>query len=65
MNLHSEVLEELRSWVCESLLDFTNTEIYKNIPKSKSFLAFCIDHDESFEEAMDRLNLVKEVYLHL
>ena len=43
----------------ESLFEFTKTETYKKIPKSKDFIAFCIDHDEDFEQAMERLENYK------
>jgi len=41
----------------EALKDFTQTEIYKNIPKTTDFIAFCVDHDEDFEDALNRMKL--------
>jgi hypothetical protein len=39
----------------EALRDFTQTEAYKSIPKTKDFIAFCIDHDEEVEDALNRM----------
>ena len=39
----------------EALQDFTKTEIYKSIPKTDNFTTFCIDHDEDFEDALNRM----------
>lgn len=39
----------------EALHDFTSTEVYKKIPKTTDFIAFCIDHDESVEDALNRM----------
>jgi hypothetical protein len=46
--------------VCtECIIEFVTTETYKKIPKTKDFIAFCIDHDESIEEAMERLERIR------
>lgn len=38
----------------EALRDFTQTEAYRGIPKAPGFIAFCIDHDEDVDAALDR-----------
>lgn len=53
-------VESIMEIFCKSLLLFLNTETYQKIPKSPQFLAFCIDHDEDFETAENRLNSVKK-----
>ena len=58
----NEFLESLLAIFCEVLLDFSKTETFKRIPKTGNFLAFCIDHDEDFENAIERLENVKENY---
>lgn len=50
-----EFVNNLLELFTGSLVEFTKTETYRQIPKSKGFIAFCIDHDEDFEEAMKRL----------
>lgn len=50
-----EFVENLMKLFCECLVDFTKTKTYQKIPKTKDFIVFCIDHDEDFEEAMERL----------
>ena len=54
-----EFVNNLLELFTESLVEFTKTETYRKIPKSRDFLAFCIDHDEDFEEAMERLGKYK------
>ena len=39
----------------ESLVEFTKTETYAKIPKTKDFMSFCIDHDEDFDDAIKRM----------
>ncbi|MDR6968158.1 putative CHY-type Zn-finger protein [Flavobacterium arsenatis] len=51
----NEFVENLMKIFGECLLDFMQTETYQKIPKTKNFTAFCIDHDEGIEEAMERL----------
>jgi hypothetical protein len=57
-----EFVENLLEVFCEVLLDFSKTETFKKIPKTDNFLAFCIDHDEDFENAIKRLEKVKKKY---
>jgi len=55
--------EYLKNWLdlfTECLVEFTKTETYKRIPKTKDFVAFCIDNKESVEQAMDRLKITNE-----
>ena len=54
-----EFVNNLLELCTESLVEFTKTETYKKIPKSKDFVAFCIDHDEDFEQAMKRMEKYK------
>jgi len=54
-----EFVNNLLELCTESLVEFTKTETYKRIPKSKDFVAFCIDHNEDFEQAMKRLEKYK------
>ena len=58
----NEFVETLREIFCETLLDFSKTETFKKIPKTDNFLAFCIDHDEDFKEAVERLKNIKKKY---
>ncbi len=58
----NEFIEYLTKIFCECLIDFTKTETYKKIPKTNDFLAFCIDHDEDFEDAIERLETIKSNY---
>jgi hypothetical protein len=55
----SQFLEELMELFCESLLAFIKTEAYAQIPKSIDFVIFCIDHDEDFTQAENRLNKIR------
>ncbi|SHF95104.1 DUF4303 domain-containing protein [Flavobacterium defluvii] len=48
-------VEELMELFCECLLEFRTSEVYHSIPKTKDFVSFCIDHDEDFEDAEERL----------
>ena len=43
----------------ESLVEFAKTETYAKIPKTKDFISFCIDHDEDFDDAMERMKKYK------
>jgi hypothetical protein len=41
--------------LCEEILeDFRKTDVFKRISKTKDFVSFCMDHEESFEDAMER-----------
>ena len=48
-------VEHLLMLFTEALRDFTQTEAYRNIPKTPSFMAFCIDHDEDVDAALERM----------
>jgi hypothetical protein len=41
----------------EALNEFSQTGVYKDIPKTADFVAFCIDHDEDLEDAWGRMKL--------
>jgi hypothetical protein len=58
--LWNEFLNKLLDIFCEVLLEFRQTAAHKAIPKTKDFIVYCIDHDESFEEAEQRMIKVKE-----
>ena len=58
----NEFVGNLLEIFCETLIEFTNTETFKKIPKTDNFLTFCIDHDEDFEDAIKRLENVKKKY---
>ena len=58
----NEFIESLNELFCECLLDFSKTETFKKIPKTNNFIAFCTDHDEDFENAIERLEKVKTKY---
>jgi hypothetical protein len=53
-------IKELMELFCECLIDFTKTETYNKIPKTKDFMVFCIDHDENFENAIERLKMLNQ-----
>ena len=50
-------IDDLKLLFTESLQSFIQTEIYKNIPKTKDFITYCIDHDETVEIALKRMNI--------
>lgn len=56
-------VRELLVLFTESIIEFTKTETYAKIPKTKDFLVFCINHDEDFEDAIKRLKEYKEEHL--
>ena len=51
----NEFVSNLLDLFTESLVEFTKTETYAKIPKTKDFISFCIDHDEDFDDAMERM----------
>ena len=51
----NEFIYNLLELFTECLLEFTKTETYAKIPKTKDFISFCIDHDEEFDDAMERM----------
>lgn len=53
-------IKELMELFCECLIDFTKTETYNKIPKTKDFIIFCIDHDEDFENEIKRLKMLNK-----
>ncbi|WP_205334635.1 DUF4303 domain-containing protein [Flavobacterium fluviale] len=48
-------VEELMELFCECMIEFRHSEVYKNILKTENFISFCIDHDEDFEDAEQRM----------
>jgi len=57
--LWKEFLNNLLELFTESLVEFTKTETYKKIPKTREFVTFCIDYKEEFEYAIARLGKYK------
>ena len=57
-SLWEEYLRNLLELFTESLLEFTKTEAYEKIPKTKDFAAYCINVGEDVEQAIDRLNSI-------
>ncbi|WP_270993022.1 DUF4303 domain-containing protein [Listeria seeligeri] len=65
----NEVEDDYQSWVnftnellvefTKSLIAFSNTETFKNIPKTGDFQFFCIDHEEEVEAAIERIKTLK------
>lgn len=53
-------VEKLMKLFCECLIDFTKTETFKKIPKTNGFIIFCIDHDENFENAIEKLKMLNQ-----
>ena len=51
----NEFVSNLLNLFTECLIEFTKTETYAKIPKTKDFICFCIDHDEDFDDAMERI----------
>lgn len=52
-------IERIREFFTECFLEFMETEVYKKIPKTDDFKAFCLDHDEDLEDfyiRIDKLN---------
>ena len=58
---HQDAIEkqykEIMDFCEDILLDFQKTDIFKKIPKTSDFIAFCIDHDEDVKEALERQNM--------
>jgi hypothetical protein len=53
-----EFVNELLELFTESLIEFAKTETFNKIPKTDDFTFFCIDHDEDFDDAINRLQSV-------
>jgi hypothetical protein len=51
-------IEDLMKLFCETMLDFSKSETYTRIPKTKDFVAFCLDHDEDVNTAFRRMEKV-------
>lgn len=52
-------IKSLNELFSECLIDFSKTETFHKIPKTKDFLAFSIDHDEELKDAIMRLEKLK------
>ena len=50
-----EFVSNLLDLFTESLVEFAKTKTYAKIPKTKDFICFCIDHDEDFDDAIERI----------
>jgi len=53
-------VNDLLGLFTESLVEFSKTETFKKIPKTDDFTFFCIDHDEDFDDAKERLKNYEE-----
>lgn len=54
-------LENLMCLFCAAMLDFTKTETFGKIPKTKDFVVYCLDHDESIDRAFERMDSMREI----
>jgi len=54
-------IEELVELFCECLIEFRDSEVYRTIPKTENFTSFCIDHDEDFEDAEQRMVRIEKI----
>jgi|TARA_B110000967_G_scaffold143370_1_gene146641 hypothetical protein len=52
-------IEALMQLFSKILITFSETNTFKNISKTDNFKTFCIDHDESFEDAEKRTKKLK------
>jgi len=50
---------DLMNLFSETLLDFTLTNEFNNIPKTDDFKILCLNHDENIESAELRLNQIR------
>ena len=60
--------EHAESFVAQVLEMFTKTlmrleqsDVFKSIPKETDFLTFAVDHDESTEDALERMNKIRKI----
>lgn len=51
----NEFIESVMILFSEVILEFTQTETYKAIPKTPDFIAYAMDHDESFTDIIPRM----------
>ena len=51
----NKFISNLLDLFTDCLIEFTKTEIFAKIPKTEDFMCFCIDHDEDFDDAMERI----------
>ncbi len=56
--LFDNFIEEIMVICTEVLIEFSKTKIFELIPKTENFKFFCIDHDEDFESAENRLRKI-------
>lgn len=61
--LWNEFVESLMHLFCEVMIDFSQTDTYKKIPKTSNFISYCIDHDEDVETAFERFEKMNGVKL--
>lgn len=48
-----EQIQEMEQFCKEVLTEFCQTDIFKKIPKTENFIAYCIDHDQDVIEAIE------------
>lgn len=66
----NEVEDDYQAWIgfinellmefTKSLVAFSKTEAFKQIPKTADFEFFCIDHEEEVETAIKRIELLNK-----
>jgi hypothetical protein len=49
-------VDQLMDHFTKVLIHFSTTPTFQQIPKSKEFTYFCMDHIESYEDAKERMN---------
>lgn len=53
------LVEKLLNMFAETLIRFEATEVFQSIPKDAGFVTFAVDHDESTEDALARMNKIR------
>ena len=51
----NEFIESVMILFSEAILEFTQTDTYKAIPKTQDFIAYAMDHDENFTDIIPRM----------
>lgn len=54
--------EAMTDLYCEALIDFSQTETYKKIPKTADFRLVCTDGDEDAEKDLKRFKRIEKAY---
>ncbi len=51
----NEFIESVMVLFSEAILEFTQTDTYKTIPKTQDFIAYAMDHDENFTDIIPHM----------